>query len=57
MLWRPNGLCHIILDVFMEKMIFLDFSRSGTQIEGKQNTISTTALSLSNTSSAMRDVE
>ena len=37
-------------------MIFLDFLGFGMQIEGKQNTISTTALSLSDILSAMRGV-
>ena len=37
-------------------MIFLNFSGSGTQIEGRQNTVSTVALSLSDISNAMRSV-
>ena len=43
MLQCPNGLRHVVLDVLAApwKKIFLDFSRSGTQIEGKQNTLST----------------
>ena len=40
----------------MKKIIFLNFSGSGTQIEGRQNTVSTTAPSLFNISSVMRDV-
>ena len=37
-------------------MIFLNFSRPDTQIEGEQNTILTAALSLFDISSAMRSV-
>ena len=37
-------------------MIFLGVSRSGMQIEGRQNTVSTAAPSLSDTLSAMRGV-
>ena len=36
-----------------EKIIFLEFSGSGMQIEGGQNTISTFAPSLSNTLGAL----
>ena len=59
MLWCPNKLCHVILDVLAalgEKIIFLDFSRSGTQIIGGQNTVLITAPSLYDISSAMRGV-
>ena len=59
MLWCLNGLCHVILDVlaapWRENNIF-GFSVSGTQIKGGQNTVSTTALSLYDISSAMRGV-
>ena len=37
-------------------MIFLNFSESGTQIEGRQNTVSTTTPSLSDISSAIKGV-
>ena len=40
----------------MKKIIFLDFLGSGTQIEGRQNTMSTTTPSLFDISSVMRDV-
>ena len=40
-----------------EKIIFLDFSGSGTQIEGKQNTISIATPFLSDILSAMRGVK
>ena len=44
MLRCPNGLCHIFLDVLMaswrEKNIF-GFLGFGTQIEGRQNMVST----------------
>ena len=37
-------------------MIFLGFSGSGMQIEGRQNTVSTAAPSLSSIASVMRGV-
>ena len=56
----PNGLCYVALDVlagpWRKKITFLNFSRSGTQIEGKQNKVSTTVPSLFDISSAMRGV-
>ena len=39
-----------------EKILFWNFLRSSMQIEGEQNTVSTTASSLSNTLSAIRGV-
>jgi len=39
-----------------EKIIFLEFSRSGKQIKGEQNIVSIAAPSLSDISSAMRGV-
>ena len=60
MLRCPNELRYIILYIFTaprEKIIFLGFLGSGTQIVGGQNTISTATPSLSNISSAVRGVE
>ena len=39
LLWCPNGLCHV--NPNGRKIIFLEFLGSGTQIKGKQNTVST----------------
>ena len=39
-----------------ERIIFLDFMRSDTQIESEQNTVSITAPSLFDISSAMKGV-
>ena len=42
-LWCPNGLCHVNLDVFaapLRKIMLLEFSGSSMQIKGKQNTMS-----------------
>ena len=53
----PNGLRHVSLDASHgEKIIFSEFSGSSVQIEGKQNTISIVAPSLSNISSAKKGV-
>ena len=61
MLRCPNGLCHVILDAFMapwrgEDIYIFFFLGSGTQIEGRQNMVSTIAPSLSNILSARRGV-